>query len=124
MTADVDLVIAAEVDQALSLVAVLPESRFRPLFDDVESVVRQAFILPLRHRSTNVKVDIAIGLSGFERQAIARAEQTDLAGHWLPVVQAEDLLVMKVLAGRPQDELDIQGLIVAQGDRSIGIIAW
>lgn len=117
MTVDVDIVIASDVDQALALVAKLPESQFRPLFQDVESVVTRAFILPLRHRSTNVKVDISIGLSGFERQAIARAEQTNFAGLKLPVVQAEDLLIMKILASRPQDEQDIQGLIVAQGER-------
>jgi hypothetical protein len=117
VTADVDLIIAAEVDQALSLAATLPQSPFRPLFNDFEDVVTRAFILPLRHRSTNIKVDIAIGLSGFERQAVARAKKVDVAGCILPVAQAEDLLVMKVLAGRPQDEQDIQGLIIAQGDR-------
>ena len=34
----------------------------------------------------------------------------------VPVVSVEDLLVMKALAGRPQDDLDIRGLVAAQRD--------
>jgi hypothetical protein len=78
-------------------------------------VVQKAFILPLRHRSTNVKVDLAIGLSGFEQQTVMRAEAIDLAGSPVSVATAEDLLIMRVLAGRPQDEQDIAGLMMAQG---------
>jgi hypothetical protein len=39
----------------------------------------------------------------------------DVLGTMLPVVTAEDLLLMKVVAGRPQDEQDVQGLVDAQG---------
>jgi hypothetical protein len=116
LTADVDLVIDAEIDRALALVGSLPQSPFRPLFEDVYDVITRAFLLPLRHRSTNIKVDIAIGLSGFERQTVARAEAIEIAGCMVPVARAEDLLIMKVLAGRPQDAQDVQGLVIAQGD--------
>jgi hypothetical protein len=117
VTADVDMVIAVEIDRALALVERLGQSKFRPLFDGIEEVVARAFILPLRHRSTHVKLDLAIGLSGFERQAIARAQSVEVAGSPISVATIEDLLIMKVLAGRPQDEQDIAGLVSAQGER-------
>lgn len=117
MTADVDMVILADVPRSLALVQALEGTNFKPLFDGVAEVVQKAFILPLRHRTTNVKVDLALGLSGFERQAMARAEKLQLAGVSISVVTAEDLLMMKVLAGRPQDDQDIQGLMIAQGRR-------
>ena len=116
-TADVDLMIAVDISRALSLVKELATSPFRPLFDDIATVVETSFILPLRHRTTNVKVDVAIGLSGFECQAISRAQQLELLGVTLPVATAEDLIIMKVLAGRPQDDQDVRGLAIAQGDR-------
>ena len=115
VTADIDIVLAADVERALSLLGKLPHSDFKPLFDDVSDVVQRAFILPLRHRMTNIKVDLAIGLSGFERQTVARAELLDVAGCRLPVATAEDLILMKVLAGRPRDEQDLRGLVIAQG---------
>ena len=117
ITADIDLVILSDVDRVLKLASDLGATEFRPLFIDPTEVIQRSFILPLRHRTTNIKVDLAIGLSGFERQAIARAKPMHVAETIVSVATAEDLLIFKVLAGRPQDQEDIQGLVVAQGDR-------
>jgi hypothetical protein len=116
-TSDVDMVIDADLDRALALAGALDATQFAPLFQDIADVVQRSFILPLRHRQTNVKVDLAVGLSGFEKQAVARASRMEVGGTELPVATAEDLIVMKVLAGRPRDEQDLQGLVIAQGDR-------
>lgn len=116
VTADVDLVIAADVPGALLLIDQLDSSPLAPLFPGVREVVERAFILPLRHRSTGVKVDMAVGLSGFERMAIDRAQSMKLSGVEISVATAEDLLIMKILAGRPQDEQDLRGLLTAQAD--------
>jgi hypothetical protein len=80
-------------------------------------VAQQAFLLPLRHRTTKVKVDLAIGLSGFEKQAVGRAEKLQLGSEIVRVATAEDLILMKVLAGRPQDEQDLLGLVLTKGNR-------
>ena len=87
-----------------------------PLFDGVEEVVASAFILPIRHRVTGVRVDLAICMSGFEREAVSRATPVAVGAAAIPVVCIEDLLVMKALAGRPQEEADIQGLVDVQRD--------
>lgn len=116
MTVDVDLVIIADVDRALRLVAEIAATPFEPLFPGVEEVVARSFILPLRHRTTGIRVDVAIGMSGFEQQAVGRAAPVTIGDVRVPVVAIEDLLVMKALAGRPQDEQDIHGLIAAQRD--------
>jgi hypothetical protein len=75
MTVDVDLVIAAGVDDALRLITTLPKTPFEPLFAGVEEVGASAFILPLRHRSTGIRVDLAIGMSGFERGRLRAARE-------------------------------------------------
>jgi hypothetical protein len=49
MTVDVDLLILADVDQALQLVRELGSTPFEPLFPEVEEVVSRSSILPLRH---------------------------------------------------------------------------
>lgn len=116
-TADVDMIIAADAKRAMALAESLDASPFKPLFHDFARVVETSLILPLRHRSTNIKLDLALGISGFEQQAIARAEIVEMAGTTVPVVSGEDLLIMKVLAGRPQDDQDVRGLVIAQGDR-------
>ena len=115
-TADVDFVIGTDVDGALGLMDALDETPFQTLLSDADEVVRRAFILPLRHRTTGVKVDMAIGLSGFEQQLIERAVPVDLAGETVRLTTAEDLLLMKLLAGRPRDLQDATGIVRVQGD--------
>ena len=120
MTVDVDLVILADIDQALRLAQELSSTPFEPLFPGVEEVVARSFILPLRHRATGIRVDVAIGMSGFEQQAVSRSTKVTIGDVRVPVVAVEDLLVMKALAGRPQDDQDIRGLVAAQR----GAIDW
>ena len=116
LTTDVDVVIAVDVEGALELLRQLPSSRFDVPFQGVDEVVRKSFILPLRHNETGTIVDLSIGLTGFERQAIARATLANLMGVVVPVLTAEDLLVMKALANRPRDAEDARQLVLRQGD--------
>ena len=53
-------------------------------------------------------------MSGFEQQAVTRATPVVIGDTTIPVVSIEDLLVMKALAGRPQDDQDILGLVATQ----------
>ena len=78
-------------------------------------MVRTSFILPLRHLATGVRVDVAIGLSGFERQLLARADEVTIAGFTAPVATAEDLILMKLLASRPRDTDDAEKLAQKHG---------
>jgi predicted nucleotidyltransferase len=117
VTADVDLVIATDLDTVLGLIEDLPDTSFAPLFDNVADVVQRAFILPLRHRATGVKVDVAIGLSGFEQLAVSRAQPIELYNYPVATATTEDLLIMKALAGRPQDDQDLRGMLLVQRDR-------
>jgi predicted nucleotidyltransferase len=45
------------------------------------------------------------------------ARSVGIGETWSPVVTVEDLLVMKALAGRPQDEQDIRGIVDLHGNR-------
>lgn len=114
-TADVDVVVGLDLDDALQLLDRLSDSPFQPLFPDVAEVVRTSFILPLRHLATGVRVDVAIGLSGFERQLLARADEVTIAGFTAPVATAEDLILMKLLASRPRDTDDAEKLAQKHG---------
>jgi len=114
-TADVDVVVGIDLDRALRLIDSIERSPFRPLFTDVAEVVQRAFILPLRHVATGIRVDMAIGLTGFERQLIARATEAQLGGRSVPVATAEDLILLKVLAGRPRDIEDVSRIVLRQG---------
>lgn len=115
-TLDVDLVVGCDVPRCRELIGALADSAFRPLFADVAEVMETAFLLPLVHRQTSIKVDLALGLTGFEQNAIRRAAPVDLGGCLVPVASAEDLILMKTLAGRPRDTDDVAKIVLRQGE--------
>jgi hypothetical protein len=69
---------------------------------------------------TDSGVPIDIGLAGFpfEEAIISRATGFEFdEGVVVPTVSAEDLIVLKAIAGRGHDWSDIEGIIVRQSDR-------
>ena len=65
-----------------------------------------------------VGLDVALGALPFEEQAIARARDVKFLDNWsLKICSAEDLLVMKSLAGRSRDWLDVETVLIRQGTK-------
>ncbi len=63
-------------------------------------------------------VDIALGGLPFEEEAARRARDVECApGIALRLCSPEDLVVMKVFAGRPEDWRDVEGIVIRQGRR-------
>ncbi|MCJ7532684.1 MAG: hypothetical protein MUO64_16870 [Anaerolineales bacterium] len=77
--------------------------------------------------SNGVDVDISLALPGYEDEMFARTVEVELqSGRSIRLCSAEDLIIHKAIAGRPQDTIDIQGVIYRQGDKLniIAIRAW
>ena len=58
-----------------------------------------------------VGADIIWAHKRWQRDALQRAIGVDVAGDQIPVLQPEDLILMKLEAGGPQDLLDVQELL-------------
>jgi hypothetical protein len=68
-------------------------------------------------RSTNqVPVDVGLAASPFEVEVLARASAWGVAdGLSIVTCSAEDLVLYKLVAGRPRDIADIEGIVRRQG---------
>jgi hypothetical protein len=71
-------------------------------------------MLPLHHVPTGITVDVAVGSMGFERQVVSRAANTNLGTLNVTVATAEDLILMKLVAGRARDLEDVENIVLAQ----------
>ena len=116
-TEDVDLILMCSLETALNLVESLSQSEFTPLLDNYEEVARSALLIPLKQRDTGIQLDLAIGLSGFEQEIVERADPMMIDNNEIFVATAEDLLLLKMLAGRPQDLQDVDGIVEIQAGR-------
>jgi len=70
----------------------------------------------LVHAPTNINVDVSLGALPFERDMVERRQVLEVGGLRIPVITAEDLLVMKALARRPRDLGDIETVLDANPD--------
>jgi hypothetical protein len=102
LSADVDVTLALEPDAPDRFVADMAAAGFGLRIDDSD-FVRRTRVLPFIHTSTGMPVDVVLAGSGLEDEFLARARQTDVDGMVLPVIDLADLIVAKVLAGRPKD---------------------
>jgi len=70
----------------------------------------------LIHDSAGIPLDVSLAALPFEARVIERSSACAFAPEArLRTCSAEDLVVLKALANRPQDWLDVEGIIVRQG---------
>jgi hypothetical protein len=116
-TADVDVTVDFAGQDALEIVDVLAREGFMLRFALSAEGLREARLLPLAHVPTTLPVDLVVAGPGLDEEFLARARPIDVAGVAVPIVSVEDLLAMKVLAGRRKDLEDIRGLLIEQHGR-------
>ncbi len=111
-TRDVDLkVLVPDTDYpALRAIlrAVLPE-RARPHIPPNPLIVDT--------RIGGIAVDFLLAAPGYEENIITNATSVDLEDWRVWICSPEDLIIQKAVAGRPQDWLDIEGVLIEQHAR-------
>ena len=116
LTADADLTVQLGSVSSTTFVQSLERAGFELRVKD-ESFVRTTRVLPLLHRASGFPADVVLGGPGLEEAFLQRATTRLLHGLQVPVASAEDLIVMKVLAGRRKDEEDVAAILSAQGSK-------
>ena len=116
--------LSADVDVTVQLVPEEPERFVRDMaaggfvlrVDDPD-FVRRTRVMPFVHTATAMPLDVVLAGSGLEDEFLDRARDTDVGGTTVPLIDLQDLIVAKVLAGRPKDLEDARGLRRVHGSR-------
>ncbi len=110
-TADVDVCLMADVDKEADVVDLLL-NRYQSRIDDALEFVQQYRVLLLASRE-GVALDVSFASLPYEQRVFSRSVS------WKPdsqrqlrICSAEDLVVLKSLAGRPQDWIDVANILV------------
>ena len=111
-TQDIDVTVQVEPTRLRRLVEALESEGLSHRYPDLaEELIERGAVVPLSHAS-GMEVDLVLAGSGLEAIALGRAGRVAIDGVEVPVAQATDLVIMKVLAGRGKDLDDLRSLLV------------
>lgn len=115
MTQDIDLsVLSGFGDEQIYIDDLL--SNFRSRIEDARNFALKNRVLLLA-ASNNVSVDISLAGLPFEQVMIKRASPFDYGdGCGLVTCAAEDLVILKAFADRAIDWMDVEGILLRQGN--------
>ena len=117
VTQDIDTLLWSEEPPNQGLVNAAAVYGFVPRISDVLEFARSHHVLMLNHAASGVRLDVSAAFLPFEREVIERSQPIRLSQDIvLPVATAEDLLIMKVIAGRSRDWIDAEQLIEINPD--------
>jgi hypothetical protein len=117
MTLDADVTIALDVAELPRILEAAAACGFSPRVESPREFAETTRVLPLALDRDGWEVDLVFAGTPYELEAIARAATVSVGGVRLPVVSAADLVIHKILAGRPRDVEDAESIVLRQGDR-------
>jgi hypothetical protein len=115
-TADVDITVELAGLSPTTLVSRLAEVGIDPRIAIDEEFVAQSRVLPMVHHATGMGVDVVLAGPGPEQTFLSRAQLRAFENVRVPIAAPNDMVVMKVLAGRPKDVDDVVGILRAAPD--------
>jgi hypothetical protein len=109
LSADVDVTLALAPDAPDRFARDMERDGFARRVSDPDFVQRTR-VMPFVHLPTAMPLDVVFAGSGLEDAFLDRAQLTDIGGIAVPLIEVGDLIIAKVLAGRPKDLEDARAL--------------
>lgn len=117
MTADVDVTVIYGDRPIDTFINALKTEGFDIRVMDAADFVKRTRVLPALHKKSGMPVDIVFGGPGLEEEFERRARRYNIEGVKIPTASAEDVVSMKILAGREKDLEDALAIILAQHEK-------
>ncbi|OGC89699.1 MAG: hypothetical protein A2W25_17360 [candidate division Zixibacteria bacterium RBG_16_53_22] len=124
-TKDIDVTLGVDTDKLPELIKLSKGLGLRVLVKKPEEFVRDTKVLPAIQISSNIKVDFIFSSAEFEREAIKRAKSVKIGRTAIKFASLEDLVILKIIAGRPRDIEDVRILLIKNPRHGVEYIrAW
>jgi hypothetical protein len=115
LTADVDVTLDLGRMPVAELLRALAKRGFAAQIPD-SSFIEVTRVIPLVHQATHIPVDLVLAGPGLEDLFFERALAKKVGKTTINVASLEDLIVMKILSGRPKDIGDVETLLAVRED--------
>ena len=112
LTRDIDLTVGTGIEGLDRITGVCRDAGLRVLVADPAEFAQQTMVLPAVEDRTGIRVDFILSFSEYEQQAIGRSRAVGLGGTDIRFAALEDLIIHKLVAGRPRDIEDVRAVLL------------
>ncbi len=112
LTRDIDITLGIGVEELDKVKKVLRTMDLKILVKKDKEFVAKTLVLPALDKQSGIRIDLTFSYSLYERQAIERAKEIKLGRTSVRFASLEDLLIHKVIAGRPRDFEDVRSVLL------------
>ncbi len=112
LTRDIDLTLDAGPEKLPEVLEMITDLGWTVLVETPEVFVRETMVLPCEDPQTGIRVDFIFSFSPYERQAMERVRRVPIGTAQVRFASVEDLVIHKVIAGRPRDLEDIKAVLI------------
>jgi len=113
-TKDIDLSVYLGPSGTDALLAELTKSKFIFHKKEIMTLVKLSNRFAIADPSDTYRIDLWLPRTDFEKSALDRRLKKIIDHKYINLISPEDLILFKLLANRPQDLLDIQGILARQ----------
>jgi len=111
LTKDIDIILGVFLDRLAEVLSLVTALGLKVLFDP-EDFTRRTLVLPCQDPVTGIRVDFIFSWSEYEQQALQRRRGQSLGQQVVYFASLEDVLIHKLIAGRPRDLEDVRRLLI------------
>jgi hypothetical protein len=114
MTRDIDITVGLGPEDLARIICITEMADLKILPEEPEKFVQRTMVLPCADEKTGIRVDIIFSNSAYESQAFKRVHRIKVGNAKVCFASPEDVVIHKVIAGRPRDLEDAKGILAKQ----------
>ncbi len=111
LTRDIDVALGVGAERLADLLRLAADRSWRVLVDSPADFVRKTMVLPCLEPASGIRLDFIFSFSVYEQQAMERVRRVPLGKTDVSFASVEDLLIHKIVAGRPRDLEDVRSIV-------------
>lgn len=120
LTRDIDITLGVTTDGISEVLDAVSVLGLKILVESPQAFVRDTWILPCEDPESGIRIDLLFSFSAYEQQAINRAVKILIGSASVRFASVEDLIVHKIVAGRPRDLEDAR-IVMRKNPRLDGV---
>ncbi len=122
LTRDVDITLGAGPERLPEVLEMVRESGWKVLVEDPKEFVRRTMVLPVLDPESTIRLDFIFSFSAYEQKALKRVRKVKIGQTLVRFAALEDLVIHKIVAGRPRDLEDVRGILLKNPSADRGYI--